>query len=78
MSELVNLSAPRAQEARLSQVISPTSYRALLAIGTAFILGAVAAAFTHHRHVAILLVSPALVCYLPAIWWKRQLSVLPP
>lgn len=77
MSVAIDLRAPRAQEARLSQRIGLRGYKALMIIGTVALLGAAAALLTHHQRLAIVLVSPMLACYLPAIWWKRQLSVLP-
>jgi ATP-dependent Clp protease ATP-binding subunit ClpC len=78
MSVQINLAAPRAQEARLSKTIGETGYKLLMAGGTAALVGVIAAAFTLDRRFAVLLMAPALACYLPAIWWKRQLSVLPP
>lgn len=78
MSELINLSAPRAQQARLSKAIGTRGYKLLMVMGTALLVGAAAAALTHEKRLAVILVSPALACYLPATWWKRQLSVLPP
>jgi ATP-dependent Clp protease ATP-binding subunit ClpC len=77
MSNLINWSAPRAKEARLSKTIGPTGYKGLMIIGTALLAGVIAAGFTLDRRFAVLLVSPMLACYLPAVWWKRQLSVLP-
>jgi ATP-dependent Clp protease ATP-binding subunit ClpC len=78
MSNLINWSAPRAQEARLSIRIGRRGYQAMVATGTVALIGVIAAAFTLDRRYAVLLLSPMLTCYLPALWWKRQLSVLPP
>jgi ATP-dependent Clp protease ATP-binding subunit ClpC len=77
MSAAINWSAPRAKEARLSRTIGRTGFNALLIFGTVFLAGVVLAAFTADRRIAVLLVSPMLACYLPAVWWKRQLAVLP-
>jgi ATP-dependent Clp protease ATP-binding subunit ClpC len=46
---------------------------AVLAAVAAVVLG-----FTVGVRYALLLSTPALLCYLPAVWWKRQLAVLPP
>jgi ATP-dependent Clp protease ATP-binding subunit ClpC len=78
MSNLIDWGAPRAQEARLGKMIGPMGYRLLMAAGTVSLVGVILAAFTLDSRFAILLMSPTLACYLPATWWKRQLSVLPP
>ncbi|HTB49081.1 MAG TPA: AAA family ATPase, partial [Verrucomicrobiae bacterium] len=78
MNELISLDSTRAREARLSKAIGNTGFWLLTGIGSLFVLGAVAAGFTIGLWVALLLIAPAIVCYLPAIWWKRQLSVVPP
>ena len=78
MSDLINLKTPRAGQARLSQVISQTGYRILLAGAGVAAAAAVALGFTVNWRYSWLLATPALICYLPAVWWKRQLAVLPP
>jgi ATP-dependent Clp protease ATP-binding subunit ClpC len=78
MSGLIDWGAPRAREARFSRKIGKTGYKGLMTIGTALLIGVMAAGFTLDRRFAVLLVSPMLACYLPAVWWKRQLSILPP
>ncbi|HEX5743846.1 MAG TPA: AAA family ATPase [Candidatus Saccharimonadales bacterium] len=75
---MVDLSAARAAQARLGKAIGRTGFRALVAINIAAALGAVILFVAHERHMAYLLASLSLACYMPAIWWKRQLSVLPP
>lgn len=76
--QLINLSSQRAAEARLSKTIGKTGYTLLIAGALAFTGGAVALALTKHLNIGLFIASPALLCLLPAIWWKRQLSVLPP
>lgn len=78
MSDLINLKTPRAGQARLSQVISQTGYRILLAGAVVAAVAAVALGYIAGLRYALLLATPALICYLPAVWWKRQLSILPP
>lgn len=78
MSDLIDWGTPRAKEARLSKTIGKTGFKVLVIAGSIALAGAIAASFTLDRRFAVLLMSPALACFLPAIWWKRQLSVLPP
>jgi ATP-dependent Clp protease ATP-binding subunit ClpC len=75
---LVDLSSARAREARLGKAIGENGFKLLALAGTVLALGVIAAAFAHHKNLAVLLVAPMLAFYLPAVWWKRQLSVLPP
>jgi ATP-dependent Clp protease ATP-binding subunit ClpC len=77
VSDLVNLQAARAKEARLGKAIGKTGYLALMVIGSAAAVGVIAVAFTVGRQAALLLSALVVAVYLPAIWWKRQLSVLP-
>ncbi|HXE10426.1 MAG TPA: AAA family ATPase, partial [Verrucomicrobiae bacterium] len=75
----MNLTAPRAQEARIGRAIGSNGYKVLMIVGSLLLIGAgLLATIGHERRLAILLLSPTLACYLPATWWKRQLSVLPP
>lgn len=78
MSMQLDLSAPRAREARLGEKIGRTGFKALVLAGTA-LLAVVIIMFVGHQHrIAMIAASPMLACYMAAIWWKRQLSVLPP
>jgi ATP-dependent Clp protease ATP-binding subunit ClpC len=78
MSVAIEWGAARAQEARLSRKIGKTGYKILMIGGTAALAGVIIAGFALDRRFAVLLISPMLACYLPATWWKRELSVLPP
>ncbi|MDB5170406.1 MAG: hypothetical protein JWO35_100 [Candidatus Saccharibacteria bacterium] len=78
MNDMINLNSQRASDARLGKLIGKAGYRSLLAIGAAAAAGAIVLGVTSGARFALLLASPALLCFLPAIWWKRQLSVLPP
>jgi ATP-dependent Clp protease ATP-binding subunit ClpC len=73
----LNLQAARAKEARLGRRIGKTGYLALLILAGGAGTGALAAAVVGKHRVALLLSALAVAAYLPAIWWKRQLSVLP-
>lgn len=79
MTPLIDLAAPRAREARLAKTVGRTGYLTLISAAAAFfMLGGALAIVESSSRWAILLASPMLLCLLPAIWWKRQLSVLPP
>jgi len=74
---LIDLSARRAREARLSKTIGQTGYQALIVVAALAATGAIAVGIMVSRGFGLCLVSLVLICYLPAVWWKRQLSVLP-
>ncbi len=79
MNPVIDLSAPRAKEAQLSKKIGRNGFLGLTVFGSVCIFIAIALAISKGPHIAIgILSSGALLCYLPAIWWKRQLIVLPP
>ncbi|HEY5152551.1 MAG TPA: AAA family ATPase, partial [Candidatus Saccharimonadales bacterium] len=53
-------------------------YKALLIISTLAAITGIVLGFTAGIRYMFLLFLLALVCYIPATWWKRQLSILPP
>lgn len=74
----INLKSRRAYEARLSRKIGKNGYTALVSLGLVFFVVAVAVAVVVNVGYGIMLLSPALICFLPAIWWQRYLVNLPP
>jgi ATP-dependent Clp protease ATP-binding subunit ClpC len=78
MSQLIDLRSRRAAEARLGRIIGSRGYHALWITGCILLVAAIVQGATHGIRYAYLLGAPALMCYLLAVWWKRQLSVLPP
>jgi ATP-dependent Clp protease ATP-binding subunit ClpC len=78
MSELIDLGSERARQARLAQSFGQRSYWILLTTACLLAGLAIAAGFISGLRYLLLLAAPAILCYLPAVWWKRQLSVLPP
>lgn len=78
MKPVINLKTKRAAEARLSKEIGKTGYQIWLGAGSLAAVAAIIFGVSSSLNLALLLVAIALACYLPAIWWKRQLSVLPP
>jgi len=75
---LVDINSRRAQDARFGKTIGKTGYQILLGAGTLVSVLAIILGFITELRFALLLAAPAIACFLPAIWWKRQLSVLPP
>src|SRR5665213_3358203 len=73
----LNLKAIRPREARLERIIGKTGYQLLLVILILCGLGAVWLIATNHSRYAYLLATLAIICYMPAMWWHRQLSTLP-
>jgi ATP-dependent Clp protease ATP-binding subunit ClpC len=73
----IDLNSRRAYEARLSQAISKKNFQILLGLSGAFTLLGIILIAVKQTHIGLILFSPALICLLPTIWWKRQLSVLP-
>ncbi|HXR49694.1 MAG TPA: AAA family ATPase, partial [Verrucomicrobiae bacterium] len=78
MSQLFDLRSRRAAEARFGRAIGSRGYRALLITGSILLAAAIVQGMTHGIRYTYLLLSPALLCYTVAVWWKRQLAVLPP
>jgi ATP-dependent Clp protease ATP-binding subunit ClpC len=78
MNSLIDPQTPRARQASLGQTIGKTGYLVLLAASGLITVAAVALGIASSLRFTLLLMAPAILCYLPAIWWKRQLSVLPP
>ncbi len=78
MNELIQLNSTRAQQARAGRHIGSTAYVSLVGLGCALGVLGVALGIMSSWRWALLLASPAILCALPAIWWKQQLSVLPP
>ena len=77
MSALINVDASRARQARLSKLIGPTGYNSLRVLAIIFALTALGLGIISGLGLGLIVLSPAILCLLPAIWYKRQLSVLP-
>jgi ATP-dependent Clp protease ATP-binding subunit ClpC len=73
----LNLDTARARQARLGRAIGKTGYRCLLAAAWLFGITAIVLILMGERSYGLLLLSPAIACLLPALWWKRSLSILP-
>jgi len=74
--QLINTRSARAAGARLSGKLNKTGYQALVIVGVlAALTGAAIIIFS--GHIGWSLVGLGILLYLPAVWWRRQLSVLP-
>jgi ATP-dependent Clp protease ATP-binding subunit ClpC len=73
----IDLKSKRAYEARLSKTIGKSNYQILIGLATVFVILAIALMVAVSMHLGLLLFAPAIVCLMPAMWWKRYLSVLP-
>lgn len=73
----INLSSARAAQARLGRRLNQGGYQALLIIATLFSLAGVVLLTVGQGNYGYLLLAMAALLYMPAKWWKRQLSILP-
>lgn len=77
VSPEINLRSRRAREARLGKRIGDPGYMILLVLAGAFGAMAICGLIIRWRFAPSFL-GLALAAVLPAIWWKRELSVVPP
>jgi len=77
MEQSLALNSARSSQARLGKAIGKTGFKILNVIVVLSLAGTLALAVTG-QHYAMLTLALSILCYMPAAWWKRQLSVLPP
>lgn len=75
---LLNLRSPRADEARLAARIGKVGFEILAIIAVIGIVAAGVLWYMHAVRPAALSLAAALICIMPAVWYKKQLAVLPP
>jgi ATP-dependent Clp protease ATP-binding subunit ClpC len=74
----LDLTARRPRQARLGKSIGRVGFR-LLALASALgLAGVIALVAADQSKYACWLGALGILFYMPAVWWKRQLSVLPP
>jgi ATP-dependent Clp protease ATP-binding subunit ClpC len=79
MNPIIDFSSRRAREALLGKKIGRLGFVGLASAGSACVLVVLALGILKSQPLFVGIAgSIALLCYLPAIWWKRYLSVLPP
>lgn len=74
----LNLNSRRPREARLGKAIGTSGFYLLVAGASLCLAATVALLITGDRNYASWTAAAGLLFHMPAIWWKRQLSVLPP
>jgi ATP-dependent Clp protease ATP-binding subunit ClpC len=77
MSSIVELNSLRAAQARFSSKLGKPGYQILLVISLLCLLGAIAAGYFLGLRLGLVILALAIIFWLPAIWWKRYLSILP-
>lgn len=79
MSPIIDCADIRFLQAHLGKKIGKTGFIALLSLSAILAGGSVSMFFVTHAHIAAGLLSGiSLLFFIPAIWYKKQLSVLPP
>jgi ATP-dependent Clp protease ATP-binding subunit ClpC len=76
-AQVIDLRSARAVQARAAQRFNQRAYRVFIAITILLVLGGIAL-LVFQGHIGLRLLGIAALFYVPAVWWKRQLSVLPP
>jgi ATP-dependent Clp protease ATP-binding subunit ClpC len=77
-TKILDLKSKRAYAAQLGYKIGKKGDMALLSLGLIFIMLAIGVGAAYKLKLGIMLLSPATLFILPAIYYKRYLSVLPP
>lgn len=76
MSQLIDLKSSRARQARLAKTIGPRGYILLVTASLACLVSGIICLIAE-VNLTLFLVGLAICAAIPALWWKRQLSVLP-
>ena len=77
MNQPIDTGSSRAAEARLGKAIGPTGYKLLSLVALVAALTAVALLVVSGRRPGLLVADLALICWLPALWWRHRLADLP-
>jgi ATP-dependent Clp protease ATP-binding subunit ClpC len=78
MVEEVKLDSLRAYEARLGKKIGKKGFQGLVCLAVVFAVLAIILTWLEGLRYGLILISPTLLFLVPALWWQRHLSVLPP
>ncbi|HVX48220.1 MAG TPA: AAA family ATPase [Candidatus Saccharimonadales bacterium] len=73
----INLKSARAAEARAGKLMNDAVARGLMMLAAAVFAAGLAILIIQGSHYGYLLLSLALICYVPAAWWRRRLKALP-
>lgn len=61
----------------MGKLIGRQGYVLLVGLGSVLTIAGVALGFHSGWRYLLVLASPAIACFLPAVWWSRQLSAVP-
>jgi len=78
MSPLIDLRSLRYQKAKLGKRIGTTGYYSLVTVSTILGLAAIYFIVSGQQNIAAFLVSPLVICFMLAAWWKQDLTKLQP
>lgn len=74
----IDLHSTRAHQARLAKKIGINGYRLLITMSIICLIAVLLSYFYDRNiHLSYLLLALMLILYIPAVWWKRYLNVLP-
>ncbi len=76
--KLIDLSSNRAAKARLASSFGKNGYKILVSAGTLLLIVGVVLGVSYGLRYLLFLIAPALLCFMPAIWWKYDLWPLIP
>jgi ATP-dependent Clp protease ATP-binding subunit ClpC len=78
MNPIIDFSSQRVREAQFGKKIGKSGFLGLAVTATGCALAAIVLGISKGNPLLIgILASLSLMCYLPALWWKEQLSILP-
>jgi ATP-dependent Clp protease ATP-binding subunit ClpC len=78
MKSAIDLHGPRAKKARLSRLIGRTGFNLLLIITVICLVCIGWLVISKEDHFIYLFAAVIIACYMLAVWWQRDLAVLPP
>ena len=78
MKPVIDLHSTRAKKARLSRYVGRIGYKLLLIIIFICLICIIWLVLSKRDHFIYLSIAAIIICYMMAIWWQRDLSILPP
>lgn len=74
---MIDLKSKRAAEARAGRLLNDSFARGLMVLAAVVFAGGLAILIVKQANYGYLLMALALICYVPAVWWRRRLKELP-
>jgi len=78
MKSAIDLNNIRVRKARLAATVGQTGYYILNLLIVVLVFVVVWLYLINEKHFIFIIISPILACFILSIWWKRDLSSLPP